>query len=113
MTGWVVAKLPIILCTHHIVAAMVEEEKVAEEGGEKGGGEEGQEAGGEAAEGATGGAEINRETTEVSVWEGMGDQLGEIKCVCEEGWGRSALLKHQKIDMSIQVVSRCSTGHEP
>ena len=47
---------------------MVEEEKVAEEGGEEGEGEEGQEPGGEAGEGATGGAEINRETTEVSAW---------------------------------------------
>ena len=79
VTGRVVAKLPIILCTRHIVAAMVEEEKVAEDGGEKGEGEEGQEAEGEAAEGATGGAEINRETTEVSVWEGMGDRLWKIK----------------------------------
>ena len=42
ITGRVVAKLLIILCTRHIVAAMVEEEKVAEEGGEKGEGEEGQ-----------------------------------------------------------------------
>ena len=60
---------------------------MAEEGGEKGEGEEGQEAGGEAAEGATGGAEINRETTEVSTWveRGMGDRLWKIKCVCVEG----------------------------
>ena len=60
---------------------MEEEEKVTEEGGEKGEGEEGQETGGEAAEGATGGTDINRETTEVSTWveRGMGDRLWKIK----------------------------------
>ena len=71
---------------------------MAEEGGEKGEGEEAQEAGGEAAEGATGGAEINRETTEVSSWveRSIGVRLVKIKCVCGEEVGKVTIIRNIK-----------------